>query len=126
MDDDRVWQLEASLWKGGEDVFSAAIDPQARMALPAPPFIFSGEQAIEAVEGTPRWSNVAFEDGTIARPQHGLIVVAYTAHAQRAGHEEYVAHCTTTYRLNGAHEWQVVQHQQTPRLAAPLSPATAR
>ena len=118
MDDDRGWAREASLWKGDASLFRKAIDPAARMALPAPPFLFSGEQAIEAVQGTPRWSNVAFEDGTISRPQYGLIVVAYTAHAQRGGQEEYVAHCTTTYRLNGAHEWQVVQHQQTPKLMA--------
>ena len=120
MDDDRVWAFEASLWKGDGDLYRKSIDPEAVMALPAPPFIFSSERAIEAVEGTPRWSNVAFEDGTISRPQHGLIVVAYTAHAQRQGQEEYVAHCTTTYRLNDDHEWQVVQHQQTPKLTTAL------
>ena len=115
MDDDRVWGLEASLWKGEGDVHKT-IDPEAQMALPSPPFIYSSERAIEAVEGTPRWSNVAFEDGTISRPQEGLIVVAYTAHAQRNGHEEYVAHCTTTYRRTETGDWRVVQHQQTPKL----------
>jgi hypothetical protein len=120
MDDDRVWALELSLWKGGEEACRKSIDPTAQMALPTPPFLFSGWQAIEAVEDTPQWSNIVFEDGTISRPQYGLIVVAYTAHAQRHGQEEYVAHCTTTYRLNTAHEWQVVQHQQTPRLVASI------
>lgn len=116
MDDDRVWAFEASLWKADPEHYREAIDPEVRMALPTPPFLFAGDQAIAAVAGTPRWSNVAFEDGTISRPQDGLIVVAYTAHAQRDGHEGYVAHCTSTYRKNEAGEWQVVQHQQTPRL----------
>jgi hypothetical protein len=116
MDDDRVWAFEKDLWLGNGDVYRKGIDPEARMALPEPPFIFSGEHAIAAVEATPRWSNVAFEDGTIARPQYGLIVVAYTAHAQQDGHDAYVAHCTTTYRLNDDHGWRVIQHQQTPKL----------
>lgn len=117
MDDDRVWAFEESLWVGEGDVYRKGVDPDARMALPAPPFIFSGEQAIEAVEATPRWSKVSFEDCTIARPQYGLIVVAYTAHAEREGRDEYIAHCTSTYRLTEEHDWQVVQHQQTPKLA---------
>lgn len=121
MEDDRVWAFEKSLWQADPEHYREAIDPEVRMALPTPPFLFSGEHAIKAVAGTPRWSNVAFEDGTISRPQHGLIVVAYTAHAQRDGHEEYVAHCTSTYRLNDSHEWQVVQHQQTPKLSVGAS-----
>jgi hypothetical protein len=115
MDDDRVWAFEASLWKADPSHYHEAIDPEVRMALPTPPFLFSGQEAIEAVTATPRWSNVAFEDGTISRPQEGLIVVAYTAHAQRAGQDEYVAHCTSTYRKDEAGEWQVIQHQQTPK-----------
>ena len=121
MDDDRVWAFEKDLWLGGGDVYRTGIDPEARMALPEPPFIFAGQNAIGAVEATPRWSNVAFEDGTIARPQHGLIVVAYTAHAQRHGHDAYVAHCTTTYRLNEDHAWKVIQHQQTPKLVTTMA-----
>ncbi|MFD1611022.1 DUF4440 domain-containing protein [Sphingomonas tabacisoli] len=115
MNDDRVWATELSLWRGDETVYRKRIDPMARMALPSPPFIFAGQQAVNAVQATPHWSNVAFEDGTISRPQYGLIVVAYTAHAQREADEAYVAHCTTTYRLNDAGEWQVIQHQQTPK-----------
>lgn len=116
MDDDRVWAFEASLWKADPEHYRESIDPDVRMALPTPPFLFAGDDAIAAVASTPRWSNVAFEDGSISRPQEGLIVVAYTAHAQQDGHEAYIAHCTSTYRKTDAGEWQVVQHQQTPRL----------
>ena len=117
MEDERIWAFEESLWKGGSDVYRRGVDPQARMALPAAPFIFSGEQAIEAVENTPRWTEVRFENGSIARPQHGLIVIGYTAHARREG-EVYTAHCTSTYLLDDAHEWHVIQHSQTPPLTA--------
>lgn len=116
MDDDRVWAFEASLWKADPAHYREAIDPEVRMALPTPPFLFAGAEAVEAVAATPRWTNVAFEDGSISRPQEGLIVVAYTAHAQRDGQEAYVAHCTSTYRKAPSGEWQVVQHQQTPKL----------
>jgi hypothetical protein len=118
MDDDAIWATELSLWKGDHDLFRDRIDPAAQMALPVPPFIFAGEQAIMAVQSTPNWSNVAFEDGTIARPHSDLIVVAYMAHAQREAEEAYIAHCTTTYSRSHAGEWHVVQHQQTPRRAA--------
>lgn len=116
MDDDRVWAFETSLWQAEPEHYRESIDPDVRMALPTPPFLFAGEAAIAAVANTPRWSNVAFEDGTIARPQAGLIVVAYTVHAQQDGREEYVAHCTSTYRKDEAGDWQVIQHQQTPKL----------
>ncbi len=116
MDDDRIWKFEANLWKGDADVYRKSVEADALMALPAPPFIFSGEQAIKAVEETPRWSDVKFEDGSISRPQDGLIVIAYTAHAQRDGEDEYIAHCTSTYRKDEDGDWHVVQHSQTPKL----------
>ena len=118
MDDDQAWSIELGLWKGDRSLHQRAIDPHALMALPSTPFICGASQAIEAVQATPAWSNVAFEDATIARPQSDLIVLAYTAHAQRRASECYVAHCTTTYRRNSAGEWLVVQHQQTPKSLA--------
>lgn len=125
MDDDRVWAFEDSLWRADPAHYREAIDPDVRMALPQPPFVFAGEAAVAAVAASPRWTDVRFDDRTIARPQHGLIVVAYTVHARRGTDEAYVAHCTSTYRLTDDHQWQVVQHQQTPELAAPAQ-ATAQ
>ena len=116
MEDDRVWDFESSLWTGDAEHYAKCIEGDALMALPVPPYIFSGNDAVKAVSDTPRWSGVDLQDGRIARPQHGLIVVAYTAHAKRDGEDDYVAHCTSTYRLNDDHDWQVVQHQQTPKL----------
>ena len=52
----------------------------------------------------------------VARPEEGLIVVAYHAKAIRDD-EAYEAHCTSAYRRIAHDEWRVVQHQQTPPLA---------
>ncbi|WP_239017829.1 DUF4440 domain-containing protein [Sphingomonas aracearum] len=81
------------------------------MALPTKPFVFTGQQAIEAVSNTPRWSEVRFSDQQIARPQEGLIVIAYAAEAHR-GDEVYQTYCTSTYRRLSHEEWRVVQHTQ--------------
>ena len=119
MDDDRVWSFEKSLWTGGADRYHELVDDECLMALPQPPYVFSGTQAIEAVSDTPRWSDIEIDDGRIARPQEGLIVIAYTVKATR-GDETYEAHCTSTYRRLSHEEWRVVQHQQTPRIPAPV------
>ncbi len=77
MDDDRVWSFEKSLWEGGADRYRELVDDECLMALPHPPYVLGGAQAIEAVADTPRWTDVVIEDGRIARPQEGLIVIAY-------------------------------------------------
>ena len=117
MDDDRVWTFEESLWTGDADHYRESIDDECLMVLPAPPFVMSGAQAIEAVADTPRWSSVELSEKLIARPQDGMIVVAYKARADREGNEPYEAHCTSTYRRLSHEDWRVVQHQQTPPLA---------
>lgn len=115
MDDDRVWSFEKSLWDGSPDHYRERVDDECLMVLPHPPFVLSGRQAIEAVANTPRWTKIAFSKGQIARPQEGLIVVAYHVDASRDD-ETYEAHCTSTYRRLSHEVWRVVQHQQTPPL----------
>lgn len=115
MEDDRVWTFEKSLWTGDAENYRERVDDECLMVLPQPPFVMSGGEAIEAVADTPRWSEVAISDGRIARPQEGLIVIAYHAWAKRDG-ETYEARCTSTYRRLSPEVWRVVQHQQTPPL----------
>jgi len=117
MDDDRVWTFEESLWTADAAHYQESIDDECLMVLPAPPFVFTGQQAIDAVKDTPRWEKVELSERQVARPQEGLIVVAYRANASR-GEERYEAHATSTYRRLAHEEWRVVQHQQTPPLAA--------
>jgi hypothetical protein len=114
MNDERVWTFEESLWTGDANHYRESIDEACLMALPSPPYVLSGAEAIEAVIDTPRWASVSISDKRVARPEEGLIVVAYTAHAEREGTEPYSAHCTSTYRRLGHEDWRVVQHQQTP------------
>jgi len=117
MDDARVWTFEESLWTADAAHYRESIDDHCLMVLPTPPYVMTGAQAIEAVINTPRWSHVDLTDRQVARPQEGMIVIAYRAHAERDGHAPYEAHCTSTYRRLGHEEWRVVQHQQTPPLA---------
>lgn len=119
MDDNRVWSFEEGLWTGDADHYRQSIDAECLMVLPQPPFVLSGEQAIEAVSDTPRWTKVTLSNRQVARPEEGLIVVAYKAVAEREGRDGYEAHCTSTYRRLAHEEWRVVQHQQTPPLGAP-------
>ena len=116
MEDARVWEFEESLWTGDAEHYRELIDPECLMVLPAEPFVFTGEEAIGAVQDTPRWDEVAFSHRSVARPQEGLIVIAYKAEARR-GEEAYAAYCTSTLRRLAHEEWRVVQHQQTIPLA---------
>jgi len=118
VDDARVWEFEKSLWVGDAGHYRELVDAECLMVLPHPPFVLGGDQAIEAVANTPRWADVTISDGRIARPQEGLIVIAYGVKATRDD-ETYEAHCTSTYRRLSHEEWRVVQHQQTPPLAVP-------
>ena len=113
MDDERIWAFEQSLWTGDAEDYRSKVSPDCVMALPAPPYIFSGEEAIAAVIDTPRWSSAQFSDGRISRPKHGLIVIGYSVEATREGIEPYAAHCSSTYLLDEeADRWHVVQHAQ--------------
>lgn len=115
MEDDRVWAFEESLWTASPEHYADSIDAACLMVLPAPPYVFTGEQAIRAVSSTPRWSEVSLSERQVSRPQEGLIVVAYKAEAAK-GEERYTAHCTSVYRRIAHEDWKVVQHQQTPPL----------
>jgi hypothetical protein len=117
MEDARVWDFERSLWEGEPDTYRKLVDEECLMVLPEHPYVFTGEQAIAAVEATPRWAQVSFSEEQIARPQECLIVIAYKVEAHRSG-KAYAAFCTTTMRRLDHDTWRVLQHQQTVPLTA--------
>ena len=117
VDDDRIWNFEESLWTADAAHYEESVDDECLMVLPSPPFVFTGQQAIDAVKDTPRWDKVSLTERQVARPQEGLIVVAYKAEAHKGG-EAYTAYCTSTYRWIEHGVWTVVQHQQTPPLTS--------
>jgi hypothetical protein len=112
MEDDRIWSFEESLWTADAAHYQHSIDDECLMVLPHPPYVFTGQQSIDAVKATPRWSRVELTERQVARPQEGLIVIAYHASAEKEG-AAYAAYCTSTYRRIAHEEWRVVQHQQT-------------
>ena len=114
MQDDRLWGFEQSLWLEGRENYREKVDAQVVMVLPRPPHVLAGEEAIAAVIATPVWDRADLTERRVARPQEGLIVVAYHVHASKADHTEYKAWCTSVYRRLSHEVWQVVQHQQTP------------
>ena len=116
MDDQRVEEFERALWIGDGDVYRRGVAQDCQMVLPEQPYLFTGTEAIAAVERTPRWSDVELSDLRINRAQEGLIVIAYRADARR-DEERYTAYCTSTYQRVGEHDWRVIQHQQTLALA---------
>lgn len=121
MDDAQIWTLEESLWTGGPERYRELVGDACVMVLPTAPFVFTGQQAIEAVSDTPRWSEVAFGDQQVMQPQDGVVVIAYHVKAKREGADAYEAYCTTTWQRSDPDEWHVVQHQQTPPIAAGAS-----
>ncbi len=117
MDNSRVWAFEESLWTADADHYREAIDDECLMVVPTAPYVLSGQEAIEAVVHTPRWTSVTMSEQRVSRPQEGLIVVAYQVTASKPDAGEYKAYCTSTYRRVEHEVWKVVQHQQTPPLA---------
>jgi hypothetical protein len=118
MDDDRLWGFEQSLWLEGEDNYREKVDRQVQMVLPAPPYVYSGEEAIAAVSSTPIWDRAELTERRVSRPQEGLIAIAYHVRAEKEGAAGYEAHCTSVIRRIEHEVWRVVQHQQLPLLAA--------
>lgn len=114
MDDQRAWAIEESLWTGQPAGYVGLIDPACLMVVPVAPHILAARDALHSMSDAPRWTAVDFVKGQVARPEDGLVVLAYTAHARRAQGEGYVAHCTSTWRRKGHEDWKLVQHQQTP------------
>lgn len=111
MEDERIWAMEEKLWKGGEQVYEELVDENVVMALPAEPFLFSRDQAKDAVKDTPRWEDVRFSDQKVTRPEEGLIVIGYQVEARR-GDELYRCYASSTMMRRGHDDWTVVSHSQ--------------
>lgn len=115
MDDQRALAIEEGLWTGDPAGYAGLIDPACLMVIPAPPHILPAAEALRTMTKGQRWSHVAFQDASIARPEEGLIVLAYLATANKDDGTNYMAYCTSTWRRQGHEDWKLVQHQQAPQ-----------
>lgn len=85
MNEDRIWEFETELWTGSAEAYDRKVADDCVMALPTDPWLLDGAAARKAVKETPRWDTVEFSDTHVAKPEHGLIVIAYRAKASRGG-----------------------------------------
>lgn len=53
------------------------------MVLPGHQNALAGADAVHTVTTTPKWTQVTFSEQNVARPQEGLIVVAYAVEAAK-------------------------------------------
>ena len=120
MEDKQVWTLEERLWTGNADAFATLVDEAGIMLVPTAPFLLEGRDAVTAIADAPRWQEVDFAHGKIARPEEGLIVVAYKAVAKREGEDLFNAWCSSTWRRRAHDDWKLVQHQQMHVAEGPL------
>ena len=111
MEDERIWAMEEKLWHGGDEVYETLVDENVVMSLPAEPFLFTRDQAKEAVKKTPRWDEVRFFDTKVNRPHEGLSVIGYQVEAKR-GEETYRCYASSTMMRRGHDDWTVVHHSQ--------------
>ncbi|OAP38542.1 hypothetical protein AU381_23595 [Sinorhizobium glycinis] len=112
MDDKEAWEWERKLWLEGAGVYQHLLDDECLMAF-EPGGILGGVEIIRALDGTPRWLDVAMTEQRSARPNDSVLVLAYRADARRDPAVPYAAYCTSTYARTGE-DWRMVQHQQTP------------
>lgn len=113
MDEQQVWTLEERLWLEGEPAYGELVSGECLMAFPAPVGILKGVEITESLRGAPRWSSVRMNQRAVARPDNGVMVLAYLALAEREGAGPYVAYCTSTWRAR-EDRWRLIQHQQSP------------
>ena len=111
MTDQDIWTAEGLLWTGGTDAYRNRMGRTCMMAFPGPG-ILQGEEILDALADAPRWSEVAMAGRHLAQSD-GLIVLGYTARAQRDGDAPYSALCSSTW-IDTPAGWRIVQHQQSP------------
>ncbi|MDT0684255.1 nuclear transport factor 2 family protein [Roseicyclus sp. F158] len=109
---EELWSAERDFWLSGQKHYEEATAEGAVMVFPDPVGILTGRAIIEGLQAAPRWSEVAFLEGS-ALVEDGTAVLAYRAEASREGGEPYRALCTSCYRRS-EDRWCLVSHHQTP------------
>lgn len=106
--------LEAQFWTGDVEFYRRNLAEDVVFVTPMPNGILNRQQAIAAVESTPRWHKVDFGRSRLMSITDNAAVLSYGVSALRKGEDvAYAALISSVYvRRNGA--WLLAMHQQTP------------
>jgi predicted GH43/DUF377 family glycosyl hydrolase len=107
--------LEEGFWRaaGRRDAYAAHLADEAVHVFPGWGVTTDNERVLQAVETVEPWETFSIDDPRLVELGEGAAALVYTAHARRAGQDEYVAAMTSVYR-RAANGWKLVIHQQTP------------
>ena len=105
--------LEEGFWRaaGDRSAYTAHLADDAVHVFPGWG-VADPERVLQAVETVEPWQTFSIDDPVLVPLGEEAAALVYTARAQRAGQEPYVAAMTSVYRRAGAN-WQLVVHQQT-------------
>ena len=112
---DELLALEEGFWRaaGSRDAYAAHLADDAVHVFPGWGATTDNERVLQAVEAVEPWETFSIDDPRLVDLGEGAAALVYTAHARRAGRDEYVAAMTSVYR-RAANGWKLVIHQQTP------------
>lgn len=115
---DELLDLEREAWRalstsGDAAVayFADVLADDVLMLLPLGLVVADRDEVIDSMSGEP-WTSYQLQDERVLPLGEDSAVVAYTAHAQRAG-VDYHALVNSTYRRT-SDGWRLAFHQQTP------------
>jgi hypothetical protein len=113
---DRLAEIEKKFWEAPPEgsIYGEHMVAEGRILMPLPAGIMNREETIEAIEGSPPWTNYELKELESYELNDYTAILTYKANATRKGMADpYEALITSTYRKQ-ADEWKLVTHQQTP------------
>jgi ketosteroid isomerase-like protein len=112
---EELFALEEGFWRaaGRRESYAAQLADDAVHVFPGWGLTAENERVLEAVDGVEPWEAFAIDDLSFLDLGERSAALVYTAHARRAGQDEYVAAITSVYRRDDD-GWKLVIHQQTP------------
>jgi hypothetical protein len=121
-----LWQIERDFWTTDDRAFyETNLTDDALMAFDAPHGLLGKAQAVQTIQGTPRWQRVELEDCHAIFVSDSVVLLAYRArgwHAEDA--EPYTARIVSSY-VKRRGRWMLTFHQHTPE-ALNVRAGTAR
>jgi hypothetical protein len=114
LSDAAVWDLEARFWSGDDAFYDAWLAAGALMVFPDPTGILDRAAIVASIRGGPRWTQVHMTERRVARPNAGVVLVAYRFEARMDdGDDAYRGWASSSY-ARSAGAWSLAFHQQTP------------